>query len=399
MWRDSLKVARWETLKMLKNRSFLIGILLTPLIALAFGGIPNLLQRIDTQQPFRLYVLDQLGVHETLVALKPAGLDIELVRYTGSLSALKDEIRGESTRGFVVLDTAALSERTATITVGGDGSPPQLHAFSELLSSVLRFHALQAYGVSAEIIGLAMAPFNVVTTSLTQREDMYARIVPAVFGILILMAVYITGMMVLQSAVTEKKDRMAEILLSSVSADSLMQGKILGNCLLGIIQVSMWLVFGIAAAYIFFDIPVFRYLATPLMPLILFFALTGYLLYAAVLVAMGATIDDMATATNFQGMVFMVPMIPVLFLGPVVANPNGLAATIGSYFPFAAPGVMVMRLALSTTLTALDIFLPALLLLALTGMMIKLAGKVFRTAMLMYGKNPTPAEMWRWIRQ
>ncbi|MBT9156370.1 MAG: hypothetical protein DDT37_01355 [Firmicutes bacterium] len=398
MWRDSLRVARWEVLKMLKNPSFLIGILLTPIIMLVFGGIPTLLQRIDADQPFRLFVLDELGISETLVALKPDEMNIELVPYTGSLTALKEEILGESTMGFVVLDRTALAARTATITVGGDGIPP-LQGFSALLSSVLRYHALQEHGVSAEIIGLAMAPFHVVTTSLTQQEDMYAHLVPLVFGGLILMAVFITGMMTLQSAVTEKKDRMAEVLLSSVSPDSLMQGKIIGNCLLGMIQIAAWLVFGIAAAYLFYDIPVLHYLATPFLPLILFFALGGYVLYASVLVAIGATIEDMATATNFQSMVFMVPMIPVLFIGPVIANPNGLVAMIGSYFPFAAPGVMVMRLALSTTLTAVDIVLPALLLLLLTGLMMKLAGKVFRTAMLMYGKNPTPAEMWRWMRQ
>jgi len=398
MWRDSLKVARWEALKMLKNPSFIISILLTPIIMLVFGGIPALLERIDAEQPFRLFVIDQLGVYSTLREMSPPDLNIELVRYDGSVATLTEEVRGASTQGFVVLDQAALAARTATITLGGDGTPP-LHGFSLLLSSVLRFHALQAHGVSNEVMSLALAPFHVATASLTQQADPYARIVPLIFGGLILMTIFITGMMTLQSAVTEKKDRMAEVLLSSVTPDNLMQGKILGNCVLGIVQVTAWLVFGIAAAHFFYDIPVLRYLATPNLPLIIFFALGGYVLSASVLVAMGATIEDMATATNFQSMVFLLPMLPVLFIGPVIANPNGLVAAIGSYFPFAAPGVMVMRLALSTTLTAIDIALPALAMLVLTGLMMKLAGKVFRVAMLMYGKNPTSAEMWRWIRQ
>ena len=398
MWRDSLKVARWEALKMLKNPSFIISILLSPIIMMVFGGIPALLGRIDAEQPFRLFIVDQLGIYDTLREMSTPELNIELVRYDGNVAMLTEEIRGEDTQGFVVLDQAALATRTATINLGGDGTPP-LQGFSLLLSSVLRFHALQAHGVSAEVMGLALAPFHVSTTSLTQQADPYVRIVPLVFGGLILMTVFITGMMTLQSAVTEKKDRMAEVLLSSVTPDNLMQGKILGNCALGIIQVTSYLVFGIVAAHFFYYIPVMRYLATPYLPLILFFSLGGYVLSASVLVAMGATIEDMATATNFQSMVFMLPMIPLLFIGPVFANPNGLVAAIGSYFPFAAPGVMVMRLALSTTLTAVDILLPALVMLILTGLMMKLAGKVFRVAMLMYGKNPTPAEMWRWIRQ
>jgi len=398
MWRDSLKVARFEALKMLKNKSFLISILLTPIIMVAFGGIPTLLQRIDADQPFRLFVVDELGVYAALETLASPELNVELAPFTGTLSSLKEKITGESTMGFVVLDQTALITRTATITIGGDGMP-ELTGVSALLSAVLRHRALEVHGVSAEVMGLALAPFHIATVSLTQPDDMFARIVPMVFGGLILMAVFITGMMTLQSAVTEKKDRMAEILLSSVSPDSLMQGKIIGNCLLGIVQVGTWLVFGIAAAQYYYNVPVLDHLATPHLPLILFFALGGYLLYAAVLVAMGATIEDMAAATNFQSMVFMVPMMPVLFIGPVIANPNGLVAQIGSYFPFAAPGVMVMRLALSTTLSAVDIILPAVVLVALTGLMMKLAGKIFRTAMLMYGKSPTPTEMWRWIRQ
>lgn len=177
-----------------------------------------------------------------------------------------------------------------------------------------------------------------------------------------------------------------------------MQGKILGYFVLGMIQVLSWLSFGLIAAYMALRIPVWHYLFVPQMPLVLFFALTGYLLYSSILVSFGATIEDMATATNFQGMVTMIPMLPIFFIGPVIVNPNGIIAKIGSYFPLTTPGVMLLRLTLSTTMTTLDILLPALLLVVTVLLMMRLAGKIFKTGILMYGKNATPMEIWRWMR-
>lgn len=177
-----------------------------------------------------------------------------------------------------------------------------------------------------------------------------------------------------------------------------MQGKILGYFVLGMIQVLSWLAFGLIAAYSFLKIPVLRYLLVPQMPLVLFFALAGYLLYASLLVSLGATIEDMTTATNFQSMITMIPILPIFFIAPVIVNPNGVIAKIGSYFPFATPGVMLLRLTLSTTMTALDILIPAAILVVTVWLMMRLAGKIFKTGILMYGKNATPSEIWKWIR-
>lgn len=395
--RDSLKVASWEIRKMLHNKSFLLSILLTPVIMVVFSALPTLLAKFETDRNFRLYVIDELGVYESLVA-NIAQMNIVLEKYTGSIDDLRQNLMGKNTQGYLVLNEEVLRTRTATIMLGGDGLP-SFDGFRQVLEMVLRQKALEMHGVSQDIMVAALTGFGIKTASLTQKGDMLHKVVPAVFGGLIIMAVFITGIMTMQSAIVEKKDRMAEILLSSVSPDSLMQGKLLGYFVLGLIQVMSWLTFAIVAAYYFMKIPVLKYLVTPSLPLVLFFALGGYLLYSAILVAIGATIEDMTTATNFQSIVFMIPMIPVFFIPPVMVNPNGIIARIGTYFPFATPGVMLLRIALSTTLGFLDILLPALILMASVWLMMKLAAKIFRTGILMYGKNATPAEIWRWVRQ
>lgn len=393
--KDSLKVAAWEISKMLKNKSFLISILLAPVMMMVFSALPAFMAQVEEERGLQLYIIDELGIYETLAAQAPA-LNMVLERHTGDLVSLQAQISGQQGRAYLVLDEEVLKERRATIMLGGDGMPT-LTAFNALLEGLLRQVALTREGLSPEVVATALAPFSIGTASLTQAGDRMARVVPAVFGAIILFGIYITGIMILQSAMAEKKDRMSEIILSSVSAESLMQGKLVGYSVLGLLQIFSWLVFGAAIAQYRFNIPVFSYLWTPELPLMLFYALAGYFLYASILVAIGATIDDLATTTNFQSTIMMIPVLPLLFIQPVIVNPSGIVATFGSYFPLTAAGVMLLRLGISTTMTWLDILLPSVFLLLTLWVVVKLSGKIFRAGMLMYGKNATPSEMWRWL--
>jgi len=393
--KDSLKVAAWEISKMLKNKSFLISILLAPVIMVVFSALPAFMARVEEERGLQLFIIDELGIYESLAPHAPA-LNIVLERHTGDLATLQAQISGQQGSAYLVLDEKVLEERRATIMLGGDGMPT-LTAFNALLEGLLRQVALAREGLPAQAIAIALTPFSIETDSLAQVGDRMARVVPALFGAVILFGVYVTGMMILQSAMAEKKDRMAEVILSSVSAESLMQGKLLGYSVLGLLQIFSWLVFGALIAQYRFSIPVFSYLWTPELPLMLFYALAGYLLYASILVAIGSTIDDLATTTNFQSTIMMIPVLPLLFIQPVIVNPSGIVATFGSYFPLTAAGVMLLRLGISTTMTWLDVLLPSVFLLLTLWVVIKLAGKIFRVGMLMYGKNATPSEMWRWL--
>ncbi len=171
-----------------------------------------------------------------------------------------------------------------------------------------------------------------------------------------------------------------------------------GYFALGLIQVATWVVFAILAINIIFKVPVHQYLLVPNFPIMMFFTLGGYLLYSGLLVSIGATIDDLYTAGNFQGIVFMLPVLPLILIAPVIQNPNGTVAIIGSYFPLTTGGIMLLRLAMSKSLTTVGIIAPALILCVSIWLVMKLSGKIYKTGILMYGKNATPQEIWKWMR-
>src|SRR5699024_2030241 len=73
-------------------------------------------------------------------------------------------------------------------------------------------------------------------------------------------------------------------------------------------------------------------------------AILGYLLFSALFVGIGATMTDVSSAGQFHGMVLMLPFLPFIFIGPVLANPSGLFAQIVTYIPFKDTGVFILCL-------------------------------------------------------
>lgn len=190
-------------------------------------------------------------------------------------------------------------------------------------------------------------------------------------------------MMIFQSASQEKKDKVAEIILSSVTAVELMQGKILGYFSLGLLQVGVWIALVTPfALWKLDDIPVLEYLFVPETLLLLVIAILGYLLFAALFVGLGATIEDASTSGNFQGLVMMLPFIPFFLVAPIFSNPSGIIAQIATYIPFTSPAVMLMRLAVLDEWPWVEILIGLAILIVSIWIFMKLAGKIFQVGIL-----------------
>ena len=74
-----------------------------------------------------------------------------------------------------------------------------------------------------------------------------------------------------------------------------------------------------------------------------FYFLAGYLLYAAVLVAIGSVCNTLKEAQNLMQPVMMLLMVPLLSMVFVAQEPNGLVAKAMSFFPLFTPFTMMNR--------------------------------------------------------
>jgi ABC-2 type transport system permease protein len=248
-------------------------------------------------------------------------------------------------------------------------------------------------------------------------------------AILIYFFIFMYGVQIMRGVIEEKTSRIVEIIISSVKPFQLMMGKIVGIALVGLTQFLLWTlltgiiytiimgVVGVDVAAVsqtggimqqanvpqmsanpyqdimegFQSIPIFQILIS-----FIFYFLGGYLLYGALLAAVGSAVDSEADTQQF-----MLPItIPLIFsfvvAQTVMQNPDGTLAFWLSIIPFTSPVIMMVRIpfgGVDTWELLLSMFLLILGFLGTTWV----AAKIYRTGILMYGKKITYKELWKWL--
>jgi ABC-2 type transport system permease protein len=256
-------------------------------------------------------------------------------------------------------------------------------------------------------------------------------------GILIYITMLIYGMMLLRGVMEEKTNRIAEVIVSSVKPFELMMGKIIGIGAVGLTQFLMWIVLIIiltsaAQAFIPHDVleqvrtmqqnngampgggmmqasesaqKIYNFqhtMGTANWPLIIccfiFYFLGGYLFYAALFAAVGSVVEDVQNSQSLSLPVTMPIIFSFLIMSIVVYSPDTKLAVWASIIPFSSPIVMMARIAYGVpgTVPYWQLIISILVLIAGFLFTTWLAGKIYRTGILMYGKKVTWKEMMKW---
>ncbi len=393
---DSIKIATWELMRNLRNKQYIISLLVTPLIMVVFIMIPRLLEKMDKPTQMILYVVDELGIAEELQQTIPVPY-IEL-KAVNDREGLQERVYREKASGYLIIGQD-FWESGQLVYHYNKLKMEEIAIVQSVLTQFLRRHRMEESKINPEQVSYLTASADIEKIALEKAEapQKNAIIVSLVFMGLIFFLIFTSGTMLMQSALQERRDRMAEIVLSSVKASSLMQGKIIGHFVLGLIQLIFWIGLSLPAVLYFMDFPLVQALKETNMAIILFFGMGGYLLFSSIYVSMGATMDDIQSAGNTQSLIMMIPMLSILFLSPVIRNPEGTVARFASLFPLTSPFVMIAR-SVFTKIPLWEVLLSAVLLLISIYLLSKLAAKIFRVGMLMYGKTANFAEIIKWVK-
>ncbi len=228
---------------------------------------------------------------------------------------------------------------------------------------------------------------------------------PYIMGLLLVMTIFISGGYLLRGVAEEKESRIIELMLSSVNAEQLLTGKVLGLGALGLTQIVVWvlsfiLLGWVGAQWLGLPVPGFAvFFERPAVPLLLIlYYLLGFLVYAVLLGAIGALGTSMRESQQLTGFVSVFALLPVMLGGFILPNPNGMLATVFSYFPLTAPTMMMLRLPLAVV-PPLDIVISIAGLLITIPLVIWLGARLFRLGLLMYGQRPGLPQIMRALRQ
>jgi len=255
-------------------------------------------------------------------------------------------------------------------------------------------------------------------------------------GFLIYMFTFMFGAQVMRGVIEEKTSRIVEVIISSVKPFQLMLGKIVGIALVGLTQFVSWVVLTGVIVFIAQNIfmpdnmmeqiqsgqsimsavPAAAQASSPMpmneaqrfiesiysvewgLIILTFIAyfMGGYLLYASLFAIVGSAVDNETDTQQFM-LPITIPMILGLFVMlNAFQNPNSSIAFWFSLIPFTSPIVMMARIPFGVPVWELT---TSLLLLVITFILTTwMAGKIYRTGILMYGKKVSYKELWKWLR-
>jgi len=252
--RNTWKIARWEILRNLTNKQFIIGLLITPLIMALFIVVPALLERWNQPSAITYCIVDELGAAETLRELLPANIVLVEEEAGADLPKL---VRESKASGYFILDENFAESGQLDLFYNGTNSQGS-SALRQALTALLQNLRLTLSGVSPEQFAFLTAPVQMNQIPLKEELEPQTMhlVVSSVFTILVFFLIFTSGTMLMQSATQEKRDRMAEVVLSSIRPGELMQGKILGQFLLGLIQLGFWLALGLPIVVYFLEFPI-----------------------------------------------------------------------------------------------------------------------------------------------
>lgn len=393
-----MRNAKWWTVAAhefgihVRRKGFILATLGMPLFfAIGFGLIAFFATRSDGASS--IGYVDQSEITRSQPAqvvitgtLQP---DITVIRYPDEAQARADTA-SERIDGYIVIPADYLTSG-ALRGVAEDSLPnSSQNAFEKFLSRTL---VANDGSVAAARLERPITEIRSRTLAspreATRGQGVVLFMAPYLFGIFFFIGIFSSSSYLMTALVEEKENRVMEILATSIKPWALMAGKILGLGLLGLLQITVWLLVVVGAFLLArSQIAAIASLSVPtgvLVVAVLMF-IPSYLLVAASLSTVGAAVSAVQEGQQLSGVVSILMIAPVWFLPAIIRAPNGLLATATSIFPFTAPIVMMQRVAL-TDVPAWQIGLSfAVVSLSAIGMM-WVAGKVMRFGMLRYGKR------------
>jgi ABC-2 type transport system permease protein len=390
---DWLTVARWEVFRLLRRKDFIISTLLIPLMVAAGIAVSSFLKQRSDARTFRIAVMATDGSPATLPALE----GFEWVEASGTRADLVRRVNEREVEGAVLVppDFAAADTVEALVRWPRQGWVGRIET---LMRQEVREARAGAEGLDGEALARLDRPVR-VAERLTQPDRSGSRMDRAVaigLIVLIIMSLF-TAISYMGIGISgEKQARVTEVIVSAITPQAWIDGKIAAYTVIGLGQAVVWALTALGAM-VFFMTAVPGSLNPLSLGLSLLFAAAGFAFFIALLAMVMATIKDLQSTTKFQAYLLFIPFLPLMVMGAVIQNPDAPWVVAISLLPIFSPMLVPARFTLGG-IAPWEVALAFVLLLVGFHFVRRAAGAAFRVGMLMYGKEISLPELWRWAR-
>jgi ABC-2 type transport system permease protein len=385
----TLRVALHEYRQHVFNKRFLMGLLSVPLVMLLMVGLVFLIISMETNTTPIGY-LDHSGLLTNPVpAPKPEPPDqpVPFVAFQTEAEA-RSALDAGKIQAYYVLPEDYLTTGALRVVHIGQVKAPARRQFYNFLGANLLKNTDPA--VAARLVkGADVTVQSTDGSRSLSGDNWFSFLVPMIAGIGFIIAMFTSGGYLMQAVVEEKENRTMEVIITSVSPNQFMAGKIIGDTCVGLTQILAWMLFIIIPILVARNSVKFLQgfqLSTQTLVVLIFTMLPSFVLVAALMATIGATVTEAREGQQMTGFISLPVWIPYMLTGLLMSNPNSPLSITLSMIPLTAPVTLLVRDGL-TILPAWQIAVSAAIQISCAIAVIWLAGRAFRLGMLRYGKR------------
>ena len=268
----------------------------------------------------------------------------------------------------------------------------------EIRATELNLDAAQAeellWWINVEGMGLVTVDKKTGEQQEAEKtNELQSFLVPYVLLILMFMLVMMSAIPQLSSVMEEKNEKIAEVLLGTITPFQFMMGKVMGGIGVSLTTAAIYVGAGVFTLnYIGMEslIPV------DVLPWFFIFTILFVLMVGSGMAALGATCNDNKDAQSLTFPGILPAIIPMFLIAPIIADPTGSLATTMALIPPFTPTIMVMRMASSVTIPMWQPIVGLLGVILYTIFTVWIGARVFRTAILIQGQKPNLATLYKY---
>ncbi|MBK9255765.1 MAG: ABC transporter permease [Saprospiraceae bacterium] len=428
-------VTKREYLTRVKNKTFILTTLLTPIGFLLFFVVLGFIMSRGSDKVKTIAVSDPSGLMDGAIESKK---NLVYQFSDESIDILKEKyLKGEINGIVEVLPIDDPNIRKYKFKYHSDDQLGMEESVSieSAVSKRIRNYKLKKADIDESTLAnldtdVTMDPFTIKKEKkISSLTTIVSSIIGGVVGYAMFFIIVLYGSQVMRSVMEEKINRIIEVLISSVKPFELMMGKVLGVGLVGLTQIGIWmillpLIFIVGTAFFGLDAgnmaamntggvgmdemataqdKIFAVIAEiklmnwyKILPITLFYFFGGYFAYSALFAAVGSAVGEDINEAQSLTLPVMMPLILAVYIGFSAVNaPDSSLAVWASMIPLLSSIVMPVRLPFDPPWWQIVVSMVSLVIFVI--LLVGLAGRIYRVGILMYGKKASFKELSRWI--
>lgn len=344
-------IARHEFTRHVFRKRYMFSLLSMPFLFLMMGGLIALLTHFDRNDT-PLGIVDPGRQIELDTPLPPETQDksVAIERFDTEAAARAALENGDIQAYYLLPENLAENAAVQLVYYEEPGGNATGYFRELVLANLLRhLPPEQAARAMEGVLPTLVTPDNSRSFGPERLLDM---VLPPLVSFVFLFVVIAAGNYFTAIVVEEKENRTVEFLITSVSSNVFMTGKIIGLIGVSALQTSAWLFFAITGVLIGLPIIGVELPATlSIEPTTLLFILVvfapAYVMVLALLTAIGAAANEPAEGQAYAVLITLPMSMSFYLFGLILNSPNSPLSIALSMFPITAPTLLPIRWAVS----------------------------------------------------